>query len=69
MSDILSSIDIWQQPEPQRADPMIPFRDLKCLPYETLKFIALALARDIDQGHDKRDLLEKIFGAIAYNYR
>lgn len=43
---------------------MLKSSELKRLPYWTLKAMALAVARDIDAGHDKRDLLDDIFRAI-----
>jgi len=43
----------------------IPKRDLRSLPFFTLSVIAMAMARDIDDGdEDKRPLLEDVFEAI-----
>jgi hypothetical protein len=45
---------------------MLTFKQLKALPYNTLRVIALSVAHDIDAGaSDKRHLLEEIFAAIA----
>ena len=43
---------------------MIKISELKKLPFATLRLMALAVARDIDAGNDKRDVLEKILRAV-----
>jgi len=44
---------------------IIPLRTLAALPIRTLEMMALAAALDIDNGEDKRDVLENIMRAIA----
>ena len=47
-----------------KAGKMLSLKDLKALPYSTLCRLAHALARDIDNGADKRHTLEQVFKAI-----
>ncbi len=48
---------------------IINFKDLATWPLPSLQRLALATARDIDQGTDKRDLLNRIFNAIQKDTR
>lgn len=43
---------------------MLKLRELKMLPFQTLSVMAIAVARDIDNGDDKHELLKNIFKAI-----
>ena len=42
----------------------IKLSEPKTLPFRTLSALAVAVARDIDDGQDKRELLERIFTTI-----
>lgn len=42
----------------------IKLSELKTLPFRTLSALAVAVARDIDDGQDKRELLERVFTTI-----
>lgn len=45
---------------------MLTYKQLIALPFNTLRIIAIALAKDIDDGIDKRYNLELVFRALAY---
>ena len=47
---------------------VVSYRELASLPPTTLGVLAMAAARDIDHGEDKRELLERIMSAIACGY-
>jgi hypothetical protein len=43
----------------------IKFSELRSLPVKTLEVLALAMAKDVDAGEDKRGILEVIMLAIG----
>lgn len=44
---------------------MIKYRDLRYLPFHSLRALAISLSRDIDAGErDKRHLLEVVFAIM-----
>ena len=47
---------------------VVSYRELALLPPTTLSALAMAAARDIDHGEDKRELLERIMAALACGY-